>query len=354
MWKNLLLLLTSLMVAIILGEVVLRIAVPERQIHVPNLVNNRLTYEPDQKQRSKYLEWDYEIRINSDGFRNDRTIAQLPASSILVLGDSFTEGYGVALEDSFPARLEALLKQDGRDNAVYNAGHTDTNPTYYGLLYDNKFREVTAIERVIVGFYIGNDFLRSPGPYDAYLQVGNEFGGGFVYRLKTFLATNSMTYATGNYILKNNRSIHTFCQSLGLCADMWRPEELYTQDFVDKAVPLTTAYLRRFANRVSASDKKLLVVLIPPREQVDDKQWARAIEQLGPAADSFRFAAAKQLGEALEREGIKTLDLTKPVLRHYRSGAAPLYFTHDGHWNPAGHDLAAREIFKIVKGQLGK
>jgi acyl-CoA thioesterase-1 len=41
---------------------------------------------------------------------------------IVALGDSLTAGYGLAAEDSFPARLEAKLRERGHDVEVINAG----------------------------------------------------------------------------------------------------------------------------------------------------------------------------------------------------------------------------------------
>ena len=75
MFKNLLLLTVSLIAGLAAVEIALRLTVPERQMNAPKLMNGRATYEPNQKQRSRYLEWDYEIRINADGFRNDRVLA---------------------------------------------------------------------------------------------------------------------------------------------------------------------------------------------------------------------------------------------------------------------------------------
>lgn len=50
----------------------------------------------------------------------------LPAAAdsirILALGDSLTAGYGLAAEESFPARLEAALRQRGHDVRVINGG----------------------------------------------------------------------------------------------------------------------------------------------------------------------------------------------------------------------------------------
>jgi len=48
-----------------------------------------------------------------------------PASAqatIVVLGDSNTQGYGVAPQQAFPARLEAILRASGRAVDVVNAG----------------------------------------------------------------------------------------------------------------------------------------------------------------------------------------------------------------------------------------
>jgi acyl-CoA thioesterase I len=41
---------------------------------------------------------------------------------ILFLGDSLTEGYGIAVEDAYPALVEHALKKDGFSVTVVNAG----------------------------------------------------------------------------------------------------------------------------------------------------------------------------------------------------------------------------------------
>jgi acyl-CoA thioesterase-1 len=41
---------------------------------------------------------------------------------VAILGDSLTSGLGVPAEDAFPARLEALLRREGYDWKVANAG----------------------------------------------------------------------------------------------------------------------------------------------------------------------------------------------------------------------------------------
>jgi len=50
------------------------------------------------------------------------TPASAQEATIVVLGDSNTQGYGVNPQDAFPARLEGLLRRSGRAVRVVNAG----------------------------------------------------------------------------------------------------------------------------------------------------------------------------------------------------------------------------------------
>lgn len=43
---------------------------------------------------------------------------------IVALGNSLTEGFGVRPEDSFPVRLEGLLRRRGTDCRVINRGRS--------------------------------------------------------------------------------------------------------------------------------------------------------------------------------------------------------------------------------------
>jgi hypothetical protein len=53
-------------------------------------------------------EWDYEIAINADGFRDDVLLKDLPSGSAVFAGDSFIEGYGLPLTNSVPSSSNAF------------------------------------------------------------------------------------------------------------------------------------------------------------------------------------------------------------------------------------------------------
>lgn len=48
--------------------------------------------------------------------------AQSPTKRLLILGDSLTEGYGIALSAAYPALLEKKIKASGKNWDVINAG----------------------------------------------------------------------------------------------------------------------------------------------------------------------------------------------------------------------------------------
>jgi lysophospholipase L1-like esterase len=66
----------------------------------------------------------YQVNINALGLRGPEITRTPPPgrTRILALGDSMTFGFYLAEDQTWPARLEALLRREGRDVEVVNAG----------------------------------------------------------------------------------------------------------------------------------------------------------------------------------------------------------------------------------------
>ncbi len=348
MYKNLLLLGVSSIVCLVALEFTLRAIMPERLAFVPALENNSLTYVPNQVQRARHLEWDHMININADGFRNDKNLNDIPEHTILVLGDSFPEGYGVSLESAFPKQLEEILGSAGSDTHVYNAGHSGAGLPSYRRVYREIFQNEDRIDSVIICFFIGNDVLNTPKPPDGRLREGNVFGDGFTYKLKVFLGSHVAIYAVTNHIIKTNPALDAVCNKLGAC-DQPPPLNIYDARLVETAVPHTLAFLISFVEEIRTHGREVLVLIIPTREQVDDERWRRAAREIGGAAEAHRLAINQRITEELISANVDLVDFTDIALDYHRQNQASLYFKYDGHWSPLGHKLAAKHLAEFVE-----
>ncbi len=83
-----------------------------------------IIFEPNTQARYQTTEFDFEANINSLGLRDKEvSIDKGNKYRILCVGDSFTFGWGVDIEDSWPSQLEIFFHEKGFDNIeVINCG----------------------------------------------------------------------------------------------------------------------------------------------------------------------------------------------------------------------------------------
>lgn len=87
-----------------------------------------------------------------------------PERLILAFGDSLFAGYGVGLENSYPAQLQAALRADGINARIVNAGVSgDTTAAGRQRLAFTLDAQKAPSELVILGLG-GNDMLRAFKP----------------------------------------------------------------------------------------------------------------------------------------------------------------------------------------------
>jgi lysophospholipase L1-like esterase len=80
-------------------------------------------------------EFSYQARINNLGFRDrDFAVRRSGARRVLAIGDSFTYGWGVDAEDSWPKVMERELRRGGLDIEVANLGAPGAGPREYAAL----------------------------------------------------------------------------------------------------------------------------------------------------------------------------------------------------------------------------
>jgi len=262
------------------------------------------------------------VRINGQGLRSDRTYRMERSPGvrrIVVVGDSFTFGYGVENDEIYTAVLERLL--DGTE--VVNLGVTGygTDQQLLKLLDQGLAFHP---DQVLVGLFVGDVFRNARSEQLGYAKPRFELDGGEL-RLAGVpvphrppppgLARRS---ALGRLLLGRGREL---VEHLGF-GDAW---------------PLTEAIVGRMRDACAAAGCGVRVVIIPKDQAVYGRGLRRRLHH----------HATARLAALLERQGVAYLDLT-PALAA-RAGDERLYFEHDGHWTAAGHRVAAEAIAAWLK-----
>lgn len=132
--------------------------------------------KPDETHRLRWTSYDYTVQSNSLGFSGPLYPLDPPSSTfrIFTLGDAFTSAEGVDTPDSWPRRLENILRAEAhRPVQVMNFGITGYGPNQYAAVvreYVPKYRP----NLVVIGMFV-NDF-EDAQTTDAAFQKSIGFG----------------------------------------------------------------------------------------------------------------------------------------------------------------------------------
>jgi lysophospholipase L1-like esterase len=169
--QNLALVFASLLLCALFGEIAVRILYPR----IANYNMEMWHYASKVKQRTSNPKLPFlhapnrdgffygaDIHTDSVGFRDrDYPVARVPGKRrIMLLGDSFTLGWGVPFDSTFSKQLEKLLNDNGQPTEVINTGVGNTNT----VMELEQFKEIGLRfkpDMVILMYYI-NDAEPTP------------------------------------------------------------------------------------------------------------------------------------------------------------------------------------------------
>jgi hypothetical protein len=323
--------------------------------------------------RSEYV---VRLEINSHGLRGpERSYAKPPGvERVLLLGDSFTEGFGVAESDTVRTLLEVQLNHatSGRFEVI-NGGTTGYSTDQEYLFYLDQGRRYDP--DIVVLFLYYNDLsddtvggldkprfdlvdgklqLRdSPVPppspaISAWLRRG--------FRLKAWrgsMALRLLSDRTAAF----NPGLHQKLVGLGLAAparatrsipgEFWpfRPARQLGRGPWRKP----SALLGAIHDAVSEDGARFVVFYVPVRFEIDDDAWQRTRENYSLGRRWTRDGAIDWLREICTKRGVPLID-PRAAMRWSQQQGRASYFENDGHWNEVGHAIAAREIATRLTG----
>lgn len=293
---------------------------------------------PGAEARHSSAEFDVEVRIGANGFRQaapppvERTGGR---RRLLLLGDSFTFGYGVAEADRFGERLASRFP----DLEVVNLGVPGTGTDQHLLIYESAGAAYRA-DVVLLG-YLPEHVRRNGAAFDkGKAKPRFELIDGVLTERappapeerpaapgrgpRAWLREHSELYQLARAVLR---------ERLGGAIELGAsdPYPAYAADAPEWRV--TRALFQRLRDRVAAGGGRLMIAVIP-------EPWH--------LRDAARGGHQAQVLAACRELGIEALDLTPAFLLAARESGEPLYFARDGHWTPRGHMVAASALERIA------
>ena len=152
-----------------------------------------LIFAPGTEVRYKSVEFDYKVSINSLGLRdNEFNLEKEKKFRIVCLGDSWTIGWGVNLEDSYPKQLEKYLRSKGKNVEVINCGQAGS----YTSIYQSQLKKILPVlkpDLVLVGLLQGDDLAQCYENDSSLVRISKKSAGTFQHLkscIKTYLSSS--------------------------------------------------------------------------------------------------------------------------------------------------------------------
>ena len=118
--------------ACILGILFAALVLVNKSMGEPVKEKEGLIYVPGTEVKFKTVEFEYRVLINSVGLRDkELKLDKGDKFRIVCVGDSWTLGWGVNLEETYPKRLEKFLRQKEKNVEVINCGKAGAHTSTY-------------------------------------------------------------------------------------------------------------------------------------------------------------------------------------------------------------------------------
>jgi len=363
-FKNLLLLAISVIVACGAAEIGLRLFRPQPLEVAYAWPDGTLRHLPSFSFKYTRGEFSNTIRFNSAGLRGKETPEREPAGvkRIVFLGDSFVEAKQVSESEVFTSLLEGMSGAPPRFSVI-NAGVAGTGTSEELILYEKLVRSLKP-DLVVLGFYpndvrnnVDRGLFRLENGAVIAAKAPSQPKVRFIYDVRKFFASHSHLYmlgklasdAVGEEDPRERRERKA--GDADWTGDPMEAEEVFAREPASRVAQgweLTVALLGELKRRVEVDGARFVLVVFPTRFQVDDALWAAQAARIGidPAAFDLRLPQ-RVLGEWATRTQTPEIDLLDDF--RAKNTANTFYFSIDAHWNPAGHRLAAEKIYDGLK-----
>ncbi len=389
-FANLALLILAVLFTLLTIELLYRVLLPKPQAgqhklfceydqllgwrHKPNSTNFITTEEYSVKEsfNSKGIRGpEYPYEKSEDEFR------------ILILGDSFAEGYTVEFEELFSEVLKNELINKGIYCEVINSGTGGYSTDQELLFFENEGKKYKPDLTVVMFCYNDTWCNGQPDKTRGYKPLfklednnlvltnfpvpkpdickdktqQNQKTKPFFRDLIKWLIDHSRLCNLIKDRVKNvgwlyRASMKLYSGDNVLIPDAFRVWERKYNPEIRDAWNITEAIIIRLQEEASLINSKLLIFYIPNRASTYREEWEATKKRY---AISDKEWNVDQVGLELEnickRNNINFINPTeefKTEANKLKAKEVRLYFVKDGHWNRAGHNLAGKLLADFI------
>lgn len=294
---------------------------------------------PNSQAHRSTREFDVTFQMNEQGLRDDPMPSpSKPAGKlrVLMLGDSFVQGYTVARDDLFVDILERWWQSEGRDVDVVNAG-TEAYSTDQEALWLAGPGRAFQPDVVLLFPYENDLFWNGATSYERYPKPRINPDGRPELRVLPAPAEKPAWQRTaiGALIAKLDAPRRSWTPDGGHALDMESAAFFHEPpEFMKEALLRTHGALENVKESCAALHARLVVVPIPHKASISPAARDALERYIG--VDRSRWSPEQPcetfLGMCKELS-IETIDARERLER----AGEPLYFESDWHFNPAGN-----------------
>lgn len=318
---------------------------------------------PNHKEIHQREDFKVTIETNALGFRLP-TPDSIDNIDMLVMGDSFTFGYGIEGNERYGYLLG---KKAGLKTLVTGYNNGITTPHYYKYFLLN---ENLKPKHIVVGLFLGNDLsidmnrtvIEQNDPFEmktsyhwADAQGRLRYKNVLKYDILETLNEHSIFITTLLNHIINIKSIESLIKYL-IHKEML-PNSKATIDLAN-GIPtiqseLAMDFLLRLTEECQARNPvcNVYALIIPEKFFVQDiiPDASQKIKVIKERIINGKSTVLTYALEACEKRKLNCLNPTEALQKEYINGT-PMYFEFDGHWTPAANTLMADFLCENVKG----
>lgn len=298
-------------------------------------------------------ERDVEVCTDARADRVSCDAAKPPCTQrVLVIGDSYTEALAIPYDKTAWYQL-----QQDTGACVDVAGVGGYSPAQYAVLARERLATAPHYDVVLVSFYIGNDMINSadklPDARQQWKHPMKLFPDGlseadlhnWFHPYDQWIESRSHLYVATRFAIRK-------LIDEGDVGQYGIPVAVTRSRMTDNVVNETTRALSMIADAARASGTKMVLTVVPFRNQVtdpDSKVLAAAFPSM--AGDLDMHLPQEVLIPRWEKlEGVTVVDLLAPLAADARP---ELVGTYDPHLSPLGHELWFKALKGPVRAALG-